>query len=78
VFTRLEEMAEEYYENEYADTNGRFCHAFVTMTLIKEPEEQVPGLIDFLVTKGWQIDQEGINPKTENTIVHMSMKLQNE
>lgn len=62
-------------ENEEGYT---YCYGLVTATLVRsgrsEVGEQVEGLIDFLQEKGWKIDNEFVNPKTDNTVVHMSWK----
>lgn len=76
LFDTLRSKADDHFDGDWEDDEyPEFCYAFLSMTLIKKPDEQIPGLIDFLLDKGWKIDVEGMNPKTENIIVHMSYKL---
>jgi len=60
------------------DDHPSSCYAFISATLIKNNghgNEQIPGLIDAMLNDGWQVDQEGVNPKTSNLIVHLSKKV---
>lgn len=73
--------------NHYAASAKKIkcCYGMATCSLIKEycddgeddltGKEQIEGLIQFLLDKGWVIDVEFVNPKTGNTVVNMSIKL---
>lgn len=75
IDARVEQITSDW--NEYASSGEEIdcCYGFITMTLIKGPKPQIPELIEFLLEHGWQCDQEVVNPKTSNTIVHLSKAL---
>lgn len=70
----LEEDSSDHFSDEEEEDPG-CCYAFATLTLIKSPEPQIPGFIEYLERIGWKTDQQGRNPKTGNIIVHMSKSL---
>lgn len=74
--TQLEEEVscwnnEQYDEDEELDS----LYGFLSMTLVSHPTPQIEGLVEYLIDNGWQMDQEVVNPKTKNTIVHLSKAL---
>jgi hypothetical protein len=72
---RLEEITRNWNDGVHEDEEVDCCFGFMTMTLIKGPKPQIPGLVEYLLHHGWQCDQEVVNPKTKNTIVHLSKAL---
>jgi hypothetical protein len=72
---RVEQLTSNWNEDVHADEEVDCCFGFMTMTLIKGPKPQIPGLVEYLLHHGWQCDQEVVNPKTKNTIVHLSKAL---
>lgn len=75
VTERLADETAEYNRNEDEDDMVDCCFGFMSMTLIKGPKPQIPGFLELLLDDGWQCDQEVVNPKTNNTIVHLSKAL---
>lgn len=72
----LEDEASDWNREKYEDDPSLDrTYGFMTMTLIKGPTPQIPGLIEFLLGEGWQCDHEVRNPKTGNIIVHLSKAL---
>lgn len=73
VYSELEEGAEAWNDALYEDDDKLdHLYAFCNLTLYRG---QHTGLIEFLEEKGWKILQEGMNPKTGNTIVNMGVDL---
>lgn len=77
LINELEECSSSFFDGDN-EQEHTYCYGLVTATLVKKHEggdtEQVEGLIDYLQEEGWKIDNEFVNPKTGNTVVHMSWK----